>query len=92
LFFVSIFKEAQGMTFAKPGMDCVFCACRKTVPGEMESWEIPMSFVVPFVLHKCPHCLGRFWRLDIIKLAITVGLVLGTGLILYFLLRPDLGR
>ena len=75
------------MTFAKPGSDCVFCACRKTLPGKMETWEIPMAFATPFVLHKCPHCLGRFWRLDIQKLLITLGLIAVTALVLYMLLR-----
>jgi hypothetical protein len=80
--------QESPMQFAKPGLECVNCACRKTNPTKMKSWEIPFSFVIPYVMHKCPHCLSRFWRMDLRKLAVMVGLVLavGAGLfaVLYF--------
>jgi hypothetical protein len=72
------------MQFAKPGLACVNCACRKTNPTNMKSWEIPFSFVIPYVMHKCPHCLSRFWRMDLKKLAIMVGLVVVVGVGLLF--------
>ncbi len=77
------------MYFAKPGSECVFCASRKTEPGKLESWEIPLSFIIPFVMNKCPHCTARFWRLDLRKLAVMLALVGATIAILYFVLGAE---
>jgi hypothetical protein len=77
------------MRFTTPGSDCIFCACRKTAPAEMQGSEIAQAIFMPFVLHKCPHCLEKFWRLDIQKLIIYLGMVLVTAGILFVLLRSD---
>jgi hypothetical protein len=77
------------MQFAKPGKNCVNCACRETFPTQMKSGEIPLSFVIPFVMHKCPHCTSRFWRLDLRKLLIMGTLVIVTVGIVLALLRHE---
>ncbi|CAN5582724.1 hypothetical protein BH10PLA2_BH10PLA2_04280 [soil metagenome] len=56
------------MPFAPPGQTCVTCSCRKTNPAKPKELEIPLSYVIPFQVHKCPHCGIRFWRLSIPKL------------------------
>jgi hypothetical protein len=78
------------MRFTTPGSDCIFCACRNTAPAELQGSEIAQAMFVPFVVHKCPHCLARFWRLDIKKLILYVGMVLVTAGILFVLLHGEL--
>lgn len=77
------------MRFTTPGRDCVFCACRNTAPTKMTGIEIAQAIVLPFAVHKCPHCLQRFWRLDVQKLMLMLGMVLITAIILYLVLRES---
>jgi len=55
----------------------------------MKGGEIPLSFVIPFIVHKCPHCHHRFWRMDIRKLVIMTILVLSTALVVYLVLHNE---
>jgi hypothetical protein len=77
------------MHFAAPGTDCAYCSCRKTESAKMTGLEVAQAVLMPCILYKCPHCLARFWRLDIQKLIIYVGLVLVTAAILFMLLRGE---
>jgi hypothetical protein len=77
------------MRFTTPGRDCVFCACRHTAPATMTGIEVAQAMVLPFAVYKCPHCLQRFWRLDIQKSIIFSVLVVVTAAILYFLLPRE---
>lgn len=53
----------------------------------MTGIEVAQAMVLPFAVHKCPHCLQRFWRLDVQKLILFVGMVGVTAAILYMLLH-----
>ena len=77
------------MQFAKPGNHCINCACLQTNPTQMKSGEIWLSFFIPFIMHKCPHCLSRFWRMDIRKSVIMLVLVLVTAGIVYAILHHE---
>jgi hypothetical protein len=55
----------------------------------MTGVEIAQAIVLPFAVHKCPHCLQRFWRLDVQKLLMLVGMVLVTSIVLFLLLRSE---
>jgi hypothetical protein len=60
----------------------------------MTGLEIAQAIVLPFAVHKCPHCLQRFWRLDVQKLIVFIGMVLITGVILYIMLheKSEIGQ
>jgi hypothetical protein len=77
------------MRFTTPGTDCVFCACRHTAPATMTGLEVAQAMILPFAVYKCPHCLQRFWRLDVQKLILFTGMVLITAAILYMLLKRE---
>jgi hypothetical protein len=55
----------------------------------MTGLEVAQAIVMPFALYKCPHCLQRFWRLDVQKLILFVGMVLVTATVLFILLQRE---
>jgi hypothetical protein len=69
------------MRFAPPGRDCVYCSCRDTVQVKPKKLE-HMVHPFPFVIYRCPHCFGRFWRLSLRKLSGIV-LIIAAGVCLF---------
>ena len=67
------------MRFVLPGNECAFCACRLTKPTKHKGLEAIAAFFIPFVVHRCPHCLRRFWRLSYLKLVIQLAVLIIVG-------------
>lgn len=75
------------MPIAPSGTRCLFCCCGNTVLLVPQSWQRLLSIVLPCVLCKCPHCLGRFWRFNWGKFSVRVGVLSALATGGYYLLK-----